>query len=1614
MTDARPTRQHAGLNETHVKKSQWTVLYYLCGDHEPMSERIERIVAQTKTFSHCQDLRIVVQHDLPKEGATRFVVGDQTAGDDDEEEEEGKTLGPIDTGDVKQFVDFLQWGMEQCPSEHLAIVIAGSGVGDPDSVVGDIAGDSDYKRLFSCCDDATAQDALTPVELREVFETIASKRPDEDPIDLVMFDMCGMQYLEVAYQFDGVVKVMIGAQNNQRAPEWPHYEMLDKWQSLIHGGGRLTVGQMAVEAVTIIGREYVEAKYKADRPVVSAINLSHLDLVTRPIDAFFLTLMQSLGDKVIWRVREMAFQALLRESRGDAGSPRLLNTSGNDVVVQHQMVGYDILALLVALGRALDDIIHVDEGHDDEQKKIKTSATRAWYQGHLTKIHDPLKRDADPGPKASDSEKGIYQAGCVLGQEQKRLRDKVESLIDSASDSLEKQLKEVLENWVPTAQQLLKEIRKEGKHWRKHVNEDNVRAVVEASGAKYLKDRSKQASAIADLNHLVRVLEPMREEYLRRGFESFQDSIRSAMHLRNLVHKVAKLLEPRDPQEPDSFDIDGDREEDSRFVIACAPNPAEYSTPDDVSAGEKSNGSQPRYCGVSIYRPEDLDNLMNSRYLELDFHQRVHWVSLLGAVNLIGEHPRSMWRLISSLLATSRGGAREDLLRRLVGPDSVMTGMGEQFQALKKPPTLTLSIAVENDLHSVDPVSAGQEEGQRYRLTLDSSRKGATVTEQTSHVSRDTIDTTLSKLEQLLRQSHIDLADIDALDSLGKILGEDIIQDLHEYFEAEWCEINAEGGDEILHLQLQLPRELMRYPWELMHDGKQLLCQRYAMGRQVFMDTGLARRAPRRKSRAIRALIIGDPEFGAGFHDWPQLPGARQEAKEVADLFGLLGQELRGALDFNRARDVYIQEPVTKREFRKLLRDGSYDIVHFAGHAKYIDKDPDRSAWMFSDGPLWALEIRNTLSHCESPPWLVFANACEAGMDSEKSSRYQSNVFGLSTAFINQGVTAYMGPLWPINDAVALQIAKDFYNELLLARSTLGDALHFAKSQARKMTVGAAEASEHKVVQFGGLTSQSWASLILYGDPTMKLLDSLGESYSDERSETPAPGSMKKTQRTFASKWSMERRRKSTARVRGTRPIQASVAETQELVLGPRMKPDLLNTKHAMAELGRSDKALELVELNGVRYWQYYDPQTEVYESLPGSHVRDLLSDNERLRKKLGVRAGKKDYARIIGRWILAREESGFAGALAREYDELYAPKEQLLAVRPDRSTAKLGKAALRWVDGMARKQDTNRVLLLIHGTCSSTKFPIDSLGNEFIRWACRKYAAVIGFDHWTLSKSPEENAMDLWELLDDRLLKENRLDIVAQGRGGLVARAFVELMERLKKFRPRKGAKPSEIVRKIIFVGTPNSGTDLANPIHWGAAADLLVNLVHIDPDGLYGRLGGLFARFAPLVQTLGSETLIRKVPGLWAQNADALDEEDFLGRLQQVGAKPSVVSYAAVTANYQPGGDQNVMQIFHECADRSLDGFFGNQPNDIAGNTANVLAVDRTVETSRSSRLLGDWTAENVLIFDPDVAENHAPWSDTQDDAFKKRVVARAGVHHTNMLMMNETREFLKDRLG
>ena len=207
--------------------------------------------------------------------------------------------------------------------------------------------------------------------------------------------------------------------------------------------------------------------------------------------------------------------------------------------------------------------------------------------------------------------------------------------------------------------------------------------------------------------------------------------------------------------------------------------------------------------------------------------------------------------------------------------------------------------------------------------------------------------------------------------------------------------------------------------------------------------------------------MIGDPLLDSP--KWRQLPGARDEAEQVAGWFASNSERSGSVIDFDRARDTRIHCRLTRADLRALLRDGRYDIVHFAGHGLFRADDPETSAWILSDGELWSLEIRNTLADHPSPPWLVFANACEAGMDGARPNRkYHDNVFGLATAFINQGVAAYIAPLWPIDDLLAQYIALSFYRELLCERATLGEALRRAKAAAPSSRVSGRRRSQRK------------------------------------------------------------------------------------------------------------------------------------------------------------------------------------------------------------------------------------------------------------------------------------------------------------------------------------------------------------------------------------------------------------------------------------------------------------------------------------------------------------------------------------------------------------------------
>ncbi len=483
--------------------------------------------------------------------------------------------------------------------------------------------------------------------------------------------------------------------------------------------------------------------------------------------------------------------------------------------------------------------------------------------------------------------------------------------------------------------------------------------------------------------------------------------------------------------------------------------------------------------------PEHVDGRIHGRYLrittaagqpadyrELAFHQDVRLHALLTAWQLIrgsgASNPSALWGLASLGIAFAPAAARRQYLEHATdGGDAA-----HYFTAFGPPPLMRLDIEVNAS-------------GSGYELRLGSDESAAVLVRHHSTVDLATVDRSLDGLSHAIAHGSTTSDGWSYLESLGASLAEDVINELHEQIERERAALLGTERSRDAHLALALPRELMRYPWELMRlpprapgQPHELLAERFAVGRQMWSDRAVRRI---RRDDPIRLLVIGDPRRPSG----APLEGARTEAEQIVSLCETLVDELAGELDFERERDAFIGTTMTRAALRRLVREGSYDVLHFAGHGTYDSRRPEQSGWLLSDGMLTVTELRNTLAWTESPPWLIFANACNSAMtDGRAASAYQGELYGMAESCIRVGVNAYIGPLWKVLDESACLLATELYRNLLLKRSTIGAALRLARVRVRttwEQRRGSA-----------GIGDVSWAGMVLFGNPTERINETAG------------------------------------------------------------------------------------------------------------------------------------------------------------------------------------------------------------------------------------------------------------------------------------------------------------------------------------------------------------------------------------------------------------------------------------------------------------------------------------------------------------------------------------------
>lgn len=279
---------------------------------------------------------------------------------------------------------------------------------------------------------------------------------------------------------------------------------------------------------------------------------------------------------------------------------------------------------------------------------------------------------------------------------------------------------------------------------------------------------------------------------------------------------------------------------------------------------------------------------------------------------------------------------------------------------------------------------------------------------------------------------------------------------------------------------------------------------------------------------------------------------------------------------------------------------------------------------------------------------------------------------------------------------------------------------------------------------------------------------------------------------------------------------------------------------------------------------------------------------------KVGKAAADKVVSLVLPKLAAAFEKSTWNNAGLHE-GWLKVTKESLA------KAAAGAKAPLE--PGVPTSPD--RSLLFIHGTFSNAASAYKSLAaSNFFESVKPIYGdRIFAFDHFTVSRTPEDNARMLLEGLPAHT---TTFDVVTHSRGGLVLR---NLVERAQVFGPL--ARRFQLGRAVL-VASPNQGTPLATPQRWGDTVGWIANLLELFPDNPFTTGAAFVANGLVWIAGHASGDL----PGLHSMDGSG----DMIAELERPPGPPPD-AYSALVANYNPTGT-----VLARMLDTGVDQFFGS----------------------------------------------------------------------------------------
>ena len=295
---------------------QWTMLAYLAGDNNLDSAGVEDM-AEMAAVGSTPNVDVVVQFDRAGKKAitARYHV---SKGGGCVEKDRVMVLPETNTGDPQVLIDFIAWGIQNYPAQHYLLVVWNHGSGwSEDNVYRHttltrrrlpqpsiLTHGSLRSAFFSTTleemagtgagvgiayDDAN-RDFLDNAELKKCLQA-AYVQTGGRKVDVLGFDACLMNMIEVVYQLKDTVAITVGSEETEPGAGWPYDLILDA----LAKKPSLTPVQLGQ---TIVQKYHQSYQDTSEDVTKSALNLARIDGLADAVDRLADALMANLTASV--------------------------------------------------------------------------------------------------------------------------------------------------------------------------------------------------------------------------------------------------------------------------------------------------------------------------------------------------------------------------------------------------------------------------------------------------------------------------------------------------------------------------------------------------------------------------------------------------------------------------------------------------------------------------------------------------------------------------------------------------------------------------------------------------------------------------------------------------------------------------------------------------------------------------------------------------------------------------------------------------------------------------------------------------------------------------------------------------------------------------------------------------------------------------------------------------------------------------------------------------------------------------------------------------------------------------------------------------------------------